>query len=48
MEEKKRTELASQIVEELKQKELLETEAISVLRGAMSQISELMSKHKLG
>ena len=48
MEEKKRTELASQIVEELKQKDLLETEAISVLRGAKSQISELMSKHKLG
>ncbi|MGR8773724.1 hypothetical protein [Leuconostoc citreum] len=48
MEEKKRNELASQIVEELKQKDLLETEAISVLRGAIAQISDLMSKHKLG
>ncbi|WP_312694287.1 hypothetical protein [Leuconostoc pseudomesenteroides] len=48
MEEKKRTELASQIVEELKQKDLLETEAISVLRGAMSQINDLMANHKLG
>jgi len=47
MEEKKRTELASQIVEGLKQKDLLESEARSILFNAISIISNVQNSHKL-
>lgn len=47
MNESDKQELSEQIIDELKQKNLLETEAISVLRGAISIVSDLKQSHKL-
>ncbi|MGV0167641.1 hypothetical protein ACRYI5_03450 [Furfurilactobacillus sp. WILCCON 0119] len=43
----KRNELAKKIVNDLKEKDLLETEAVSVLRKSISIIEELKDQHKL-
>jgi hypothetical protein len=47
MNDNKRHELAQQIVCVLKKKDLLEREAVSILRESISIIDEISSEHKL-
>lgn len=47
MNEKTREELANEIFEQLKEKHLLESDAITVLRDVISKINEVRSNHIL-
>ncbi|WP_261701102.1 hypothetical protein [Weissella soli] len=47
MDKKVMAEIANEIFEELKEKNLLENDAIAILRNVIWMISEVQSKHEL-
>lgn len=47
MDNNKRHVLAQQIVDDLRKKDLLEREAVSILRESISIIDEIRDEHKL-
>lgn len=47
MNEPRKKEIAKEIVDQLKEKDLLEREAVSILRKSISMVEELNAQHKL-